>query len=300
MRKNKRKETKTTENKKKRHIPAWIWGVTIYLLVLAAAIILLEKHVFSNYISGNKSIFISISVGMMVTSVLILLGKNLYRLIWKRTDKRISSVFEFIKMNTSYKALFAIGLFLFIAVTNIEGKKDFADLETTVKTLISIIESAAQPFVIVTLVLAVIQKYNVWFEMKPKTSDSDVAIAIMDEGNVKAVKKYLEDMKLNIPIHHIDIKNQIDPDQMEDLKGAIAKVINTSKAYNPSNVHLFIKGPIILGTMVGAMASNNLNINLYHWNNNMYQPYGRVAHNTFGANVNQKTFEVMTINGKSD
>lgn len=294
MTKDDRKEEKGTKDKKGIKIPAWIKGVSIYLLVMAAAIILLEKHVFSRYISSDKSIFISITVGMMAASVLIILCKTLYRLMRRRPLKKISSIWEFIKINTSYKLMFAIGLFLFIAVTNIKGKEDFADLETTVNTLISIIETAAQPFVIVTLVLAVVQKYNVWFEMKPKTSSSDVAIAIMDNSSINMVSKCLKEMNLDIPTLHIVIKDKIEPDQMEDLKGALAKTINMARAYNPSNVHLFIKGPILIGTMLGAMASNNLNINLYHWNNNTYQPYGRIAHNTFGANVNQKTFEVVT------
>ncbi|MBE0426922.1 MAG: SAVED domain-containing protein [Nitrospirae bacterium] len=100
------------------------------------------------------------------------------------------------------------------------------------------------------------------------TSPKPMALAISFGGSIKKpVEDYLnKHYTQSISIMDYSSEKEVTPQNIHDHIKKLLELKHDLQAEGVTELHLFIKGPVIFGALVGAMFDNWCNVKLYHNN----------------------------------
>jgi|GEM_PF-1520819 len=100
------------------------------------------------------------------------------------------------------------------------------------------------------------------------TSPKPMALAISFGGSIKKpVEEYISKKYTNmIPVMEYAVESEVSPQNVQDHLNKLMRIKHDMQAEGVTELHLFIKGPVIFGVLAGAMFDNWCNVKLYHNN----------------------------------
>jgi len=100
------------------------------------------------------------------------------------------------------------------------------------------------------------------------TSPKPMALAISFGGSIKKpVEEYISKRYGNrIPILEYTDNREVSPQNVQHHLNKLLEIKHDMQAEGVTELHLFIKGPVIMGALAGAMFDNWCNVKLYHNN----------------------------------
>lgn len=100
------------------------------------------------------------------------------------------------------------------------------------------------------------------------TSPKPMALAISFGGSIKKpVEEYLaKKYKNRLPVIEYTADTEVSPHNVHNHTQKLLGIKHDMQAEGVTELHLFIKGPVIFGVLAGAMFDNWCNVKLYHNN----------------------------------
>ncbi len=100
------------------------------------------------------------------------------------------------------------------------------------------------------------------------TTSKPMASAISFGGSIKKpVEDYLKEKYENeIPVIEYSTDKEVSQQNIHEHIKKLQELKHELQAEGVTELHLFIKGPVVLGILLGAMFDNWINVKLYHNN----------------------------------
>ncbi|MEW6418384.1 MAG: hypothetical protein AB1480_09725 [Nitrospirota bacterium] len=100
------------------------------------------------------------------------------------------------------------------------------------------------------------------------SSKNPKAFAVCFGGSIKkAVEDYLKaKYQYPIPLTEYAVTSEVTPHNIQKHIEQLSKIKNDFQSHGVTELHLFVKGPVIMGTVLGAIFDNWVTVKLYHNN----------------------------------